>query len=61
MSPRDAREAQGIVTRILSHLDQVQLGTALQVPLEELKESKEKVRSALNRARKKSGRAAACR
>jgi DNA helicase TIP49 (TBP-interacting protein) len=39
-----------IVTRILSDLDQVPAGTALRVPLSELAESKEKVRSALNRA-----------
>jgi DNA helicase TIP49 (TBP-interacting protein) len=39
-----------IVTRILSDLDQVPAGTALKVPLSELAESKEKVRSALNRA-----------
>ena len=39
-----------IVTRILSDLDQVPAGTALKVPLSELEESKEKVRSALNRA-----------
>jgi DNA helicase TIP49 (TBP-interacting protein) len=45
-----------IVTRILSDLDQVQTGTALKVPLAELAESKEKVRSALNRATRKSGR-----
>jgi hypothetical protein len=45
-----------IVTRILSDLDQVQNGTALKVPLAELAESKEKVRSALNRATRKAGR-----
>ena len=45
-----------IVTRILSDLDQVPEGTALKVPLEELAESKEKVRSALNRAVHKSRR-----
>ena len=39
-----------IVTRILSDLDQVRPGVALKVPLAELKESKENVRSALNRA-----------
>ena len=39
-----------IVTRILSDLDRVGKGTALKIPLEELSESKEKVRSALNRA-----------
>jgi hypothetical protein len=45
-----------IVTRILSDLDQVQKGVALKVPLSALSESKEKVRSALNRATRKSGR-----
>ncbi len=45
-----------IVTRILSDLDQVQKGVALKVPLAALAESKEKVRSALNRATRKSGR-----
>jgi len=38
------------VTKILSDLDQVAEGVALKVPLAELSESKEKVRSALNRA-----------
>jgi hypothetical protein len=42
-----------IVTRILSDLDRVQRGVALKVPLAELAESKEKVRSALNRATRK--------
>ncbi|HEY6339496.1 MAG TPA: hypothetical protein VIW68_13465 [Candidatus Sulfotelmatobacter sp.] len=45
-----------IVTRILSDLDQVQQGMALKVPLADLAESKEKVRSALNRATRKAGR-----
>jgi hypothetical protein len=45
-----------IVTRILSDLDQVQKGVALKVPLTQLAQSKEKVRSALNRATRKSGR-----
>lgn len=45
-----------IVTRILSDLDQVQGGSAIKVPLVDLAESKEKVRSALNRATRKSGR-----
>jgi len=44
-----------IVTRILSDLDQVRPGVALKVPLAELKESKENVRSALNRATRKRG------
>ena len=45
-----------IVTRILSDLDQVEKGIALKVPLAALDESKEKVRSALNRATRKAGR-----
>lgn len=45
-----------IVTRILSDLDRVPDGVALKVPLNELAESKEKVRSALNRAIHKIGR-----
>jgi hypothetical protein len=48
-----------IVTRILSDLDQVQEGAALKVPLAQLAESKEKVRSALNRATRKRGRSVA--
>ena len=48
-----------IVGRILSDLDQVHDGVALKVPLAELAESKEKVRSALNRATRKSGRSVA--
>jgi len=47
---------KAIVTRILSDLDQVQHGVALKVPLAQLDESKEKVRSALNRATRKDGR-----
>jgi len=45
-----------IVTRILSDLDQVEKGIALKVPLAALDDSKEKVRSALNRATRKAGR-----
>jgi hypothetical protein len=45
-----------IVTKILSDLDQVQDGVALKVPLALLAEGKENVRSALNRATRKSGR-----
>lgn len=44
-----------IVMKILSDLDQVEKGVALKVPLAELAESKEKVRSALNRATRKAG------
>lgn len=45
-----------VVTKLLSDLDQLPEGAALKVPLAELAESKEKVRSALNRAVHKSGR-----
>jgi hypothetical protein len=45
-----------IVTKIISDLAQVPDGVALKVPLAELAESKEKVRSALNRATRKAGR-----
>ena len=47
---------KAIVTRILSDLDQVRRGVALKVPLAQLSETKEKVRSALNRATRKGGR-----
>ena len=46
---------KAIVTRILSDLDQLQKGGAVKVPLTQLSESKEKVRSALNRATRKRG------
>ena len=45
-----------VVTKILSDLDQMPAGIALKVPLAELAESKENVRSALNRAINKGGR-----
>jgi hypothetical protein len=48
-----------IVTRILSDLDRVPDGVALKVPLADLAESKEKVRSALNRAVHKGKRSVA--
>jgi hypothetical protein len=44
-----------IVHRIISDLEQVHDGVALKIPLAELAESKEKVRSALNRATRKAG------
>ena len=45
-----------IVTNILQDLDGLAVGAAIKVPLAELDESKEKVRSALNRATRKAGR-----
>jgi DNA helicase TIP49 (TBP-interacting protein) len=45
-----------IVTKILADLDQLPKGVALKVPLAELEESKENVRSALNRAIHKGSR-----
>ena len=45
-----------IVTMILDDLDNLKADSALKVPLAELAESKEKVRSALNRATRKAGR-----
>ena len=45
-----------IVSTILNDLDRLADGSALKVPLAELVESKEKVRSALNRATRKAGR-----
>jgi len=47
---------KAIVTKILSDLDQLKDGIALKVPLDELAESKERVRAALNRATRKGGR-----
>jgi len=44
------------VTTILKDLDNLKTGSALKVPLAELAESKEKVRSALNRATRKESR-----
>jgi hypothetical protein len=45
-----------IVTTILKDLDRLGTGSALKVPLADLVLSKEKVRSALNRATRKVGR-----
>jgi hypothetical protein len=44
-----------IVSLILSDLDQLHNGTAVRVPLADLADSKENVRSALNRATRKNG------
>ena len=45
-----------IVTTILKDLDSLKAGSAIKVPLSDLAESKEKVRSALNRATRKGAR-----
>jgi len=45
-----------IVTTILKDLDNLKANSALKVPLAELAESKEKIRSAVNRATRKAGR-----
>ncbi len=47
---------KGIVSLILRDLDQLKEGAAIKVPLQNLSDSKENVRSALNRATRKSGR-----
>ena len=48
-----------IVTTILSDLDRLKEGSAIKVPLSELADGKAKVRAALNRATRKSGRTVA--
>ena len=45
-----------IVTTILRDLGGLKAGSAIKVPLAELADSKEKVRSAVNRATRKAGR-----
>ncbi len=50
---------RAVITNILSDLDQLPAGAALKVPLADLAESKEKVRSALNRAAHKGKRSVA--
>lgn len=45
-----------IISAILKDLESLKSESALKVPLTELSESKEKVRSALNRATRKAGR-----
>ena len=61
MSQKDVPQGRNgkhkhVIQQIISDLDHVQSGVALKVPLAELAESKEKVRSALNRATRKAGR-----
>src|SRR6202795_5337642 len=48
-----------IVTLILRDLDQLKEGAAIKIPLADLSDSKENVRSALNRATRKSKRSVA--
>jgi len=45
-----------IVTAVLKDLDRLKAGSALKLPLADLGQAKEKVRSALNRATRKAGR-----
>ena len=47
---------KSVVTKILSDLDHLGRGVAVKIPLAQLAESKEKVRSALNRATRKAKR-----
>jgi hypothetical protein len=47
---------KSIVSKILSDLDQTKPGIAIKVPLSQLADSKERVRSALNRATRKASR-----
>jgi hypothetical protein len=46
---RDGKHKQ-IVTQLLSDIDQLGVGTALKIPLSALPDTKENIRSALNRA-----------
>jgi hypothetical protein len=45
-----------IVTAILTDLNRLKAGSAIKIPLADLAQSKERVRSALNRATRKAGR-----
>lgn len=51
---RDGKH-KGIVTQLLNDLEQLSHGSALKIPLEELPDSKENIRSALNRATRQRG------
>jgi hypothetical protein len=57
-SGRNGKHKQ-IVSKLLSDLDQLADGIALKVPLAQLSSSKEKIRSALNRATRKAGKTVA--
>jgi hypothetical protein len=51
---RDGKHKR-IVTQLLSDIDQLAAGTALKVPLDALPDTKENIRSALNRATRQRG------
>ena len=51
---RDGKHKK-IVSQLLSDIDQLTAGTALRVPLSALPDSKENIRSALNRATRQKG------
>jgi len=51
---RDGKHKR-IVTRLLADIEQLKPGTALKVPLTALPDSKENIRSALNRATRQKG------
>ncbi len=51
---RDGKHKQ-IVTELLSDIDRLDHGTALKIPLSALPDSKENIRSALNRATRQRG------
>lgn len=51
---RDGKHRQ-IVTDLLSDIDRLETGTALKIPLADLPDSKENIRSALNRATRQRG------
>ena len=51
---RDGKHKQ-IVLQLLSDLEQLESGSALKIPLAELPDSKENIRSALNRATRQRG------
>jgi len=51
---RDGKHKR-IVTQLLSDIDQLEPGRALKIPLEALPDTKENIRSALNRATRQRG------
>ena len=51
---RDGKHKK-IVTQLLSDIEQLSVGTALKIPLSALPDSKENIRSALNRATRQKG------